>query len=62
MELYIWLMLLSLLESKKANKFNYSDKELDGILEYEELKNVPIVILGNKIDKKGSMLENELRD
>ncbi|MFO0131606.1 MAG: ADP-ribosylation factor-like protein [bacterium] len=36
-------------------------KELNGILDQLELKNVPIVILGNKIDKKEACTEEELR-
>ena len=38
-----------------------SKKELHQLLEDKELNNIPILILGNKIDKKEAASEEELR-
>jgi len=43
-------------------RFHDSKNELDNLLSSPELQNVPFVILGNKIDKKGAASEEELRD
>jgi len=37
-------------------------KELDSLLQMPELQNVPFVVFGNKIDKKDSLKEEELRE
>ena len=37
-------------------------RELDSLLEMTELQNVPFVVFGNKIDKKESFKEDELRE
>jgi GTP-binding protein SAR1 len=37
-------------------------KELDILLEMKELETVPFVVLGNKIDKKESLKEDEMRE
>ena len=37
-------------------------KELDSLLEMPELQSVPFVVFGNKIDKKESFKEDELRE
>ena len=39
-----------------------SKDELDRLMESPALQNVPIVVLGNKIDKKGAASEEELRE
>ena len=36
--------------------------ELDMLMEMTELGQTPFVVLGNKVDKKGSLNEEELRD
>ncbi len=42
-------------------RFIESINELDSILMDEQLANVPILILGNKIDKQGAAGEQEIR-
>jgi GTP-binding protein SAR1 len=42
-------------------RFVESINELDSILMDEQLANVPILILGNKIDKQGAAGEQEIR-
>lgn len=41
--------------------YYYLQAELDSLLTDDQLSNVPIVILGNKIDKAGAASEDELR-
>lgn len=41
--------------------FNFVQAELDSLLTDDQLSNVPIVILGNKIDMAGAASEDELR-
>jgi len=42
-------------------RFVESINELDSIMMDEQLANVPILILGNKIDKQGAAGEQEIR-
>ena len=41
-----------LVDAADSQRFEESRKELTGLLSSNDLKDVPIVILGNKIDKK----------
>mmetsp|Transcript_11426 Transcript_11426/g.13099 ORF Transcript_11426/g.13099 Transcript_11426/m.13099 type:complete len:193 (+) Transcript_11426:52-630(+) len=50
-----------LIDSADPTRFAESKKELDGLLATPELANVPFVILGNKIDKKDAVSEDEIR-
>ncbi|KAL4480451.1 hypothetical protein ABPG74_020967 [Tetrahymena malaccensis] len=50
-----------LIDSTNREKFQDSKQELQKILTCEELKNVPLVILGNKIDIPQAVSEEELR-
>lgn len=54
--------IIYLVDSANNRRFEESRIELEGILEMPELEKVPIVILGNKIDKAGAVPENELRE
>ena len=36
--------------------------ELDGLMVMQELKDVPIVVFGNKIDRKEALKEDEFRE
>ncbi len=54
--------IIYLVDSSNSKRFEESRIELQGILEMPELEKVPIVILGNKIDKAGAVPENELRE
>jgi GTP-binding protein SAR1 len=50
--------IIYLVDSSNGKRFEESRIELQGILEMPELEKVPIVILGNKIDKAGAVPEN----
>ena len=39
-----------------------SKRELDSLLEMQELQNVPFVVFGNKIDKKEALSEEQVRE
>ena len=51
-----------LIDAADRDRISEAKKELDTLLEMKELENVPFVIFGNKIDKKDSFKEEELRD
>ena len=53
--------ILFLVDSVDVNRFPEAKKELEKILETPELVNIPIAILGNKIDMKGSVSVDELK-
>ncbi len=48
-------------DTADSARFEESRKEFEEILQSEELKNIPIVIFGNKIDKKEARSEEELQ-
>eukprot|EP01111_Echinosteliopsis_oligospora_P020031 TRINITY_DN998_c0_g1_i1.p1 TRINITY_DN998_c0_g1~~TRINITY_DN998_c0_g1_i1.p1 ORF type:complete len:191 (+),score=42.45 TRINITY_DN998_c0_g1_i1:115-687(+) len=50
-----------LVDSFDKPRFAEAKVELDGLLSSDELKNVPFLILGNKIDKPQAASEPELR-
>jgi GTP-binding protein SAR1 len=51
-----------MVDGSDTERFHESKKELDQLLDSEELKEVPFMILGNKIDKKGAASEEEFRE
>jgi len=51
-----------LVDASDSARFEESKNEFDSIINSDEIGNVPIVILGNKIDKKEAVSENELRE
>lgn len=51
-----------LVDASDPSRFDESKAEFDAIINSDEIGNVPIVILGNKIDKKEAVSENELRE
>ena len=53
--------ILFLVDSVDVGRFKEAKIELDKILETPELVNIPIAILGNKIDMKGSVSVDELK-
>lgn len=53
--------IIYLVDASNVKRFEESRNELQGVLEMPELEKVPIVILGNKIDKAGAVPEHELR-
>ena len=53
--------ILFLVDSVDVNRFPEAYKELNDILETPELVNIPIAILGNKIDMAGAVSLEELK-
>jgi len=51
-----------LVDAADIDRFEESRKELGALLKSNELKDVPFLILGNKIDKKGAVNESTLRE
>ena len=54
--------IIFIIDAADRDRIGEAKKELDTLLEMKELENVPFVIFGNKIDKKESFKEEELRD
>ena len=54
--------IIFLVDSAAKTRLPDAKKELDSILSMAELCNVPVAVLGNKIDKKGAASEEELRE
>ena len=53
--------ILFLVDSVDMKRFPEARKELENILETPELSNIPIAILGNKIDMEGAVSVEELK-
>lgn len=51
-----------LIDSSNTEKFGDSRFELEKILTCKELEGIPIIILGNKIDLRNAVSEEELRE
>ena len=51
-----------MVDAADRERITETKRELDSLLEMKELENVPFVVFGNKIDKKDSMKEEELRE
>lgn len=51
-----------MVDAADRERIEEAKKELDSLLEMKELESVPFVVFCNKIDKKDSMKEEELRE
>ena len=54
--------IIFIIDAADRDRIPEAKKELDSLLEMKELEGVPFVVFGNKIDKKESFKEEELRD
>ena len=53
--------IIYMIDAADLDRFQESKKELDYILSTEEIKDIPIAILGNKTDKQTAVTEEQLR-
>lgn len=51
-----------MVDASVPSRFEESKKEFDKLVNADDLGNVPIVIMGNKIDLKEAVREEELRE
>jgi len=51
-----------MVDAADRDRIAETKRELDSLLEMPELQTVPFVVFGNKIDKKESLKEDELRE
>jgi len=54
--------IIFIIDAADRDRMQETKRELDSLLEMKELETVPFVIFGNKIDKKESLKEEELRE
>jgi len=54
--------ILFLVDSADIKRFEEARSELSNVIQTPELENIPIAILGNKIDKNGAASEEEIRE
>ena len=54
--------IIFLVDASLPERFKESKKELEDVLSHPDLDDVPVVILGNKIDLSTAVSEQELRD
>jgi len=54
--------ILFLVDSADSKRFAEAKEELENVLSTPELTNIPIAILGNKIDKNGAVTEDEIKE
>jgi GTP-binding protein SAR1 len=54
--------ILFLVDSADVKRFAEVREELENVLKTPELENIPVAILGNKIDKNGAASEEEIRE
>ena len=51
-----------MVDAADRDRIGEAGKELASLLEMAELQQVPFVVFGNKVDKKESLKEEELRE
>ena len=50
-----------MVDAADPTRLDEAKVELDGLMTMQELKDVPIVVFGNKIDRKEALKEEEFR-
>ena len=51
-----------MVDAADVNRLGEAKAELDGLMQMPELKDLPVVVFGNKVDKKEAMKEEEFRE
>ena len=51
-----------MVDAADTNRLMEAKQELDQLLVMPELKDVPVVVFGNKVDRKEALKEEEFRD
>lgn len=54
--------ILFLVDAADVKRFPEAHEELENVLKTAELANIPIAVLGNKIDKSGAASEEEIKE
>ena len=54
--------IIFMVDASDQNRLPEAKEELDKLLVMPELKDVPVVVFGNKIDRKEALKEEEFRD
>ena len=54
--------IIFMVDAADRDRIQEAKRELDSLLEMPELGNVPFVVFGNKIDRKDSFKEDEMRE
>jgi GTP-binding protein SAR1 len=51
-----------MVDAADPTRLEEAKNELDGLLGMQELKGVPVVVFGNKVDRKEALQEEQLRE
>ena len=51
-----------MVDAADQNRLGEAKAELDSLLQMPELQNLPVVVFGNKVDKKEALKEEEFRE
>lgn len=51
-----------MVDASRPDRFQEAKVELDGMLSMEEMKDIPFLVFGNKIDAEGAVSEDILRE
>ena len=51
-----------MVDAADINRLGEAKEELEGLLAMPELKDLPVVVFGNKVDKKEALKEEQFRE
>ena len=54
--------IIFMVDAADQNRLGEAKAELDSLLQMPELQNLPVVVFGNKVDKKEALKEEEFRE